>query len=92
MKSARNVKKRYPINLVIMTDIGEQMLVCFDETYSRVDWNTVIEAWHKKINEELSFVLNPQVLMLFQESISHQDEQYLSRLRKWMYELPTIEL
>ena len=75
-----------------MADIGEQMLVCFDETYSRVDWSAVFEAWHKMINEELSVVLNLQVLMLFQESIDHQDEQYISRLRKWMYESPTIEL
>ena len=65
--------------LCTMADIGEQMLVCFNETYSRVDWNTVLEAWHKKINEELTVVLNPQVLMLFQESINHQDEQYISR-------------
>ena len=54
--------------LCTMADIGEQMLVCFDETYSRVDWNTVVEAWHKKINEELSVVLNPQVPMLFQKA------------------------
>ena len=78
--------------LCTMADIAEQMLVCFDETYSRVDWNTVLEAWHIKINEEMSVVLNPQVLMLFQESINHQDEQYVTRLRKWMYESPTIEL
>ena len=78
--------------LCTMADIGGQMLVCFDETYSRVDWNTVLEAWHKKINEELTVVLNPKVLMLFQESINHQDEQYIPRLRKWMYESPTIEL
>ena len=78
--------------LCTMADIAEQMLVCFDETYSRVDWNTVLEAWHTKINEEMSVVLNPQVLMLFQESINHQDEQYVTRLRKWMHESPTIEL
>ena len=46
--------------LCIMADIGEQMLVCFNETYSRVDWNTVLEAWHKKINEEMSVVLDPK--------------------------------
>ena len=78
--------------LCTMSDIAEQMLVCFDETYSRVDWNTVLEAWHAKINEEMSVVLNPQILMLFQESINHQDEQYVTRLRKWMHESPTIEL
>ena len=32
--------------LCTVADIGEQMLVCFDETYSRVDWDTVLEAWH----------------------------------------------
>ena len=75
-----------------MTDVGEQMIVCFNETYSRVDWNTVLEAWHKRINEVISSVLNPQILMLFQESINHQDEQNISRFRQWMYESPTIEL
>ena len=68
--------------LCTMADIDEQMLRCFDATYSRVDWTTVLEAWHKKINKEMFVVLNPQVLMLFQESTNHQDQQYISRLRK----------
>ena len=58
-----------------MADIGEQVIVCFDETYSKVDWNAVLEAGHKRINEVMSAVLNPQILMLFQKSIYHQDKQ-----------------
>ena len=75
-----------------MADIGEQVIVCFDETYSRVDWNAVLEAGHKRINEVMSAVLNPQILMLFRKSIYHQDKQQISRFRQWMYESPTIEL
>ena len=50
-----------------MADIGEQVIVCFDETYWRVDWNVVLEAGYKRINEVMSKVLNPQILMLFQK-------------------------
>ena len=69
----------------------EQVDECFDDAYSKVNWNNVLDLWRKKI-QNLTVEVNPEILLLFQETINHHETKYKDRLRKWMIESPTIEL
>ena len=54
--------------------------------------NEVIrEKWYKKVLE-MSDALNPKTLIIFRESIKPKEFMYKRRLRKWLIELPTIEV
>ena len=54
-------------------------------------WDEVLDKWYKKVLE-MPVVLNPETLIIFRESVNHKEFTYKNRLRKWLIELPTIEV
>ena len=77
--------------LCLLASIEEQVSSCFEETYSRVEWERVLELWYGKVLE-MPVTLNPDMLSIFRETVDPQDEQYQNRFRKWMLESPTNDI
>ena len=68
----------------------EQVDEYFDETYLRVKWNDVLDIWNKKISD-MPVTVSPERLMIFKETVNHNNEQYKNRLKKWMIQSPIVE-
>ena len=65
-------------HLCLFASSQEQVDECFDETYLRVKWNDVLDIWNKKISN-IPVVVNPERLLIFKETVNHNNEQYKNR-------------
>ena len=77
--------------LCLLASVEEQVNTCFGEVYKRVIWDEVLDNWYKKVLE-MPVALNPEILIIFRESIEPAEFTYKNRLRKWSIESPTIEV
>ena len=50
-----------------------------------------MDCWYKKVLE-MPVALNPETLAIFKETVNPKDVTYKYRLKKWLIELPTIEV
>ena len=77
--------------LCLLASAEEQVNLCFEEAYCRVNWDDVMKCWYQKVLE-LPFALNPETQAIFRETVNPKDFTYKNRIRKWMIESPTVEL
>ena len=77
--------------LCLLASAEEQVNLCFEEPYCRVNWDDVMECWYQKVLE-MHIALNPETLAIFRETVDPKDSTYKNRLRKWMIESPPVEL
>ena len=77
--------------LCLLASAEEQVNLCFEEVYARVNWEDVMNCWYKKVLE-MPIALNPETLAIFRETVNPNNVTYKNRLKKWMIESPTIEL
>ena len=77
--------------LCLFASAEEQVNLCFEEVYSRVSWDNVMERWYKKVLE-MPIALNPKTLAILRETVNPKDFMYKNRLKKWLIESPTIEV
>ena len=75
----------------LLASVEEQVNTCFGEVYKRVIWDEVLDKWYKKVLE-MPVVLNPEILIIFRESVNPKEFAYKNRLRKWLIESPTTEV
>ena len=75
----------------LFASVEEQVNTCFGEVYKSVIWDEVLDNWHKKVLE-MPVTLNPETLIIFRESVNDKEFTYKNRVRKWLIELPTIEV
>ena len=78
-------------DLCLFASAEEQMNLCFEEVYGRVQWEDVMDCWYKKVLE-MPIALNPETLAIFKETVNPKDVTYKIRLKKWLIESPTIEV
>ena len=77
--------------LCIMSSSEEQVNLCFGEVYKRVIWDKVLDNWYKKVLQ-MPINLNPEILVIFRDTVNPKELTYKNRLRKWLIESPTIKL
>ena len=77
--------------LCMLASVEEQVNLCSEEAYCRVNWDDVMERWYHKVLE-IPVNLNPETLGIFRETVNPKDFTYKNRLRKWLIESPTVEL
>ena len=77
--------------LCLLASAEEQVNLCFEEVYARVNWEDVMNCWYKKVLE-MPIALNPETSAIFRETVNPNDVTYKNRLKKWIIESPTIEL
>ena len=77
--------------LCLLASAEEQVNFCFEEVCARVNWEDVMNCWYKKV-VKMPIALNPETLAIFRETVNPNNVTYKNRLKKWMIELPTIEL
>ena len=77
--------------LCSLVSAEEQVNLCFEEVYYRVNWHDVMECWHKEVLE-MPIALNSGTLEIFKESVNPKDDTYKNRLKKWLIESPIIEV
>ena len=94
IEKCNGCKDIYPNQLAhqhcLFASCQEQVDECFDETYLRVKWNDVLDIWNKKISN-MPVAVNPERLLIFKETVNHNNEQYKNRLKNWMIQSPIIE-
>ena len=77
--------------LCMLARAEEQVNLCFEEVYGRVNWKDVMDCWYKKVLE-IPIPLNPETLAIFRQTVNPKDVTYKDRLKKWMIESLTIEV
>ena len=78
-------------DLCLFASAEEQVNLCFEEVYSRVHWEDLMDCWYKKVLE-MPIGLNPEMLDIFKQTVNPKDVTYKNRLKKWLIESPTIEV
>ena len=78
-------------DLCLFASAEEQMNLCFEEVYGRVQWEDVVDCWYKKVLE-MPIALKPETLAIFKETVNPKDVTYKNRLKKWLIESPTTEV
>ena len=68
-----------PNELCLLTSAEEQVNLCFEEVYGRVNWDEVLDNWYKKVLE-MPIALNPETLAIFRETVNPKDSTYKDRL------------
>ena len=69
--------------LCLLASAEEQVNLCFEEVYARVNWEDVMNCWYKKV-VEMPIALNPETLAIFKETVNPKDVTYKNRLKKWL--------
>ena len=67
--------------LCLLASTEDKVFSCFEETYSRVEWERVLELCYERVLE-MPVTLKPELLSIFKETGDPQDEKYKNRLRK----------
>ena len=68
-------------DLCLFASAEEQVDLCFEEVYGRVNWEDVMDCWDKKVLE-MPIALNPETLAIFKETVNPKDVTYKNRLKK----------
>ena len=66
--------------LCLLVSTEEQVNLCFEEIYSRVSWDDVMESWYNKVLE-MPIALNPETLAIFRETVNPNEFTYKNRLK-----------
>ena len=69
--------------LCLLASAEEQVNLCFEEVYARINLEDVMNCWYKKVLE-MPIALNPETLAIFRETVNPNDVTYKNRLKKWM--------
>ena len=71
--------------LCSLVSAEEQVNLCFEEVYYRVNWHHVMECWYEKVLK-MPIALNSETLAIFRKTVNPKDDTYKNRLKKWLIE------
>ena len=65
----------------MLASAEEQVKLCFEEVYGRVNWEDVMDCWCKKVLQ-MPIALNTETSAIFRETVNLKDVTYKNRLKK----------
>ena len=67
-------------DICLLASSEEQANVCFEDAYTRVNWNTVMDRWYENILK-MPVALNPEALILFRQTVNPEEQRYKNRMK-----------